>query len=163
MDLHVAGSPDKTKDMTRLDSSMDKGPNFDCCTLSGRERAKNSGSKGVGEMSHRVVCREILGNNIRNTKLHHVKRAIGRTKPIATSPRLTCFAPHPAERITALATSFGGFCPPPHTVKPLMFFIRNRSVGRERCSIVCFGIEEHAPNLSMWMKDASSQMVRPRS
>lgn len=81
---------------------------------------------------------------------------------LAPKPLPTCFAPHPAERITALATSLGGSCPPPHTVKPLMFFTRKRSAGRERCSIDRFGSDERSPLLSTWTNDASSQTVRAR-
>lgn len=80
-----------------------------------------------------------------------------------TTVILTCLAPHPTERMTALATSRGGSRPSPHTVKLLMFLNRNLRAGRERCSMACFRKDEHTPALSMWRNDASSHTVKARS
>lgn len=43
-DFHVARSPDRTKDMTRVDSSADRGPNFDCNVM----QTARSGGEGDG-------------------------------------------------------------------------------------------------------------------
>lgn len=82
--------------------------------------------------------------------------------PKCRAENLTCFAPHPAEYITAHASSRGEVCPSQHTVKFLIFFMRNLSLGSGSGSNARFGSVQHSPRRSMNMNAVSSQTVRER-